>query len=83
VQSIKRAIFRGKEGCFVLDRACECGFFYIYLGGDLIFYYKFRHMKKSTHANPVGQTATTVLLAVGFLGFVLLLSYLVITGTMK
>ncbi|HMI60225.1 MAG TPA: hypothetical protein VK518_04935 [Puia sp.] len=41
-------------------------------------------MKQSTHANNTfGQTATTVLLAVGFLGFVLLLSYLFITGTMK
>jgi hypothetical protein len=76
-------IFSCKEGWIVLDGACECGFFYIYLGGDLIFYYKIRHMKKSTHANTFGQTATTVLLAVGFLGFVLLLSYLFITGTMK
>jgi hypothetical protein len=41
-------------------------------------------MKQSTHSNNTfGQTATTVLLAVGFLGFVLLLSYLFITGTMK
>ncbi|HTI90487.1 MAG TPA: hypothetical protein VL727_07850 [Puia sp.] len=40
-------------------------------------------MKQSTSANNTfGQTATTVLLAVGFLGFVLLLSYLFITGTM-
>jgi len=37
-------------------------------------------MKKATHA---ANAAFTILLAIGFLGLVLFLSYLFITGTMK
>ncbi len=37
-------------------------------------------MKKATHA---GNAALTMLLAIGFLGLVLFLSYLFIAGTMK
>lgn len=40
-------------------------------------------MKKATSANIFGKNALTLLLAVGFLGFVLMLSYLFITGAMK
>jgi hypothetical protein len=37
-------------------------------------------MKKAIHP---GNAAVTILLAIGFLGLVLFLSYLFITGTMK
>jgi hypothetical protein len=37
-------------------------------------------MKKEIHA---GNAAVTILLAIGFLGLVLFLSYLFIAGTMK
>jgi hypothetical protein len=41
---------------------------------------KSRHMKKTTHATHVGTAAQTILLAVAFLGLVMFLSYLFITG---
>lgn len=37
-------------------------------------------MKKTTHTLPIGETVTTIVLAVGFLGLVMFLSYLFITG---
>jgi hypothetical protein len=37
-------------------------------------------MKKVTHSAQFGATATTILMAVGFIGFVMLLSYLFITA---
>ncbi len=47
---------------------------------DLIVHAKFRHMKKMTHSTHLGEATTTILLAAGFLGLVMLLSYLFITG---
>jgi hypothetical protein len=37
-------------------------------------------MKKSTHSMNVGEAATTILLAVAFLGLVMFLSYIFITA---
>jgi hypothetical protein len=37
-------------------------------------------MKKNTHHMHAGEAAMTILLAVGFLGLVMFLSYLFITG---
>jgi len=37
-------------------------------------------MKKTTHTMHVGEAATTILLAIAFLGLVMFLSYLFITG---
>ena len=65
----------------VLNRPCKCGFFIIYLGEILIFFNKkIRHMKK---AHSAGNAGLTILLAIGFLGLVMFLSYMFITGTMK
>ena len=48
---------------------------------DLIFIYqKIRHMKKSTQHLHAGEAAMTILLAIGFLGLVMFLSYLFISG---
>jgi len=48
----------------------------------LIFLYflKSRHMKKSAHPMHAGDVVRTVVLAIGFLGLVMLLSYLFISG---
>lgn len=37
-------------------------------------------MKKSTHHMHAGEAATSILLAIGFLGLVMFLSYLFIAG---
>jgi len=48
---------------------------------ELIFIkQKSRHMKKNTQSMHVGTAAQTILLAVAFLGLVMFLSYLFITG---
>jgi hypothetical protein len=40
------------------------------------------HRTKSGHSNHLGDTTITILLAVAFLGFVMMLSYLFIAKTM-
>lgn len=62
-------------------------FFYILALDESIFSsFKFRLMKKITQTHPqhhhhhLGQTATTVLLAIAFLSVVMLLSYLFSAG---
>jgi hypothetical protein len=55
--------------------------FFIYIVYDYSIYsLKIRHMKHSIHLH-LGKTAVTVLLAVYFLGLVMLLSYIFITAT--
>jgi len=46
----------------------------------IFFNKKIRHMKK---AHSAGNAGLTILLAIGFLGLVMFLSYMFITGTMK
>ena len=54
--------------------------FFIYIVLEILIYsLKIRHMKQ--HSHHLGQTAVTVLLAAGFLGLVMFLSYIFITAT--
>jgi hypothetical protein len=68
-------------GIYCLPGLADIRFFSYIVYEDLIFTTsKFRHMKKSTHSMHVGEAATTVLLAIAFLGLVMFLSYLFIAA---
>jgi hypothetical protein len=41
------------------------------------------HSKRTSHSHHLGQTAVTILMAIGFLGLIMMLSYLFINGTIK
>ncbi len=57
--------------------------FFIYIVCEqLIYSSKFRHMKP-VHHHHLGETATTILLAISFLGLVMFLSYLFMISTVK
>jgi hypothetical protein len=55
-------------------------FAYIVYDDSIFNYQKIRHMKKNTHHLHAGEAAMTILLAIGFLGLVMFLSYLFISG---
>jgi len=63
------------------DRGCRYRKFCIYCICCFdIFSLNVRHMKKNTHHLHAGEAVTTILLAIGFLGLVMFLSFLFITG---